>query len=52
MRDCLIENKQNFLAGDVITVYGEGAGEQSVFTSQNGGIHNAPCINMAYVIVE
>ena len=52
VRDCLIEDKQNFLAGDVITVYGEGAGEQAVYNAQSDGVQNAPCINMAYVIVE
>lgn len=52
VRDCLIEDKQNFLANDVITVYGEGAGEQAVYNAQSDGVQNAPCINMAYVIVE
>jgi hypothetical protein len=51
VRDCLIENQQNFLPGDVITVYGEGAGERTIINSQGNGVNTAPCINMAYVIV-
>jgi hypothetical protein len=51
IRDCLLENQQRFVAGDVITVYGEGAGECEVCnTSFNHTI--APCINMAYVVLE
>ena len=52
VRNCLLENKQNFLPGDVITVYGEGAGELSAFYSNSSEYLSAPCINMAYVIVE
>lgn len=51
IRDCLLENQQRFVAGDVITVYGEGADECEVCnTSFNHTI--APCINMAYVVLE
>ena len=51
IRDCLLENQQRFVAGDVITIYGEGAGECCVFDFAYNYI-TAPCINMAYVVLE
>ena len=51
IRDCLLEDRQRFVAGDVITVYGEGAGEREVCDS-NYNYTTAPCINMAYVVLK
>lgn len=51
VRDCLLENGQRFVKGDVITVYGEGAGECEVYDSEYN-FTTAPCLNMAYVILE
>ncbi len=52
IRDCVQDGTQNFIPGDVITVYGEGAGNYSVY-DENYDLHNAPGIFVAYVkIVE
>lgn len=50
LRDCLLEDQQKFIEGDVITVWGEGAGECRAYDSE---YHEwtAPCLNMAYVSV-
>lgn len=48
VRDCLLENEQRFIPGDVITVYGEGADECEVYDSEYNSV-KAPCLNMAYV---
>ena len=47
IRDCLQENERNFLSGDIITVYGEGAGKISVY-DLGYNQYSAPCVNMAY----
>lgn len=52
VRDCASmrregDRQQNFIAGDVINVYGEGAGNVS-FYDMEGIMHSAPCIHMAY----
>ena len=49
--DCLLEDKQRFIAGDVITIYGEGAGEREVHDDDYNYI-TAPCLNMAYAILQ
>ena len=51
VRDCLLENQQMFIPGDVITVYGEGAGECTVYHDDYEFV-TAMCLNMAYVEVE
>ena len=51
IRDCLLENQQRFIPGDVITVYGEGAGECEVYYNDYEFL-KAMCLNIAYVIVE
>ena len=51
LRDCLIEDPQRFIVGDVITVYGEGAGECTAYDSEYYE-WSAPCLNMAYVASE
>lgn len=50
IRDCLLDNKQRFIAGDVITVYGEGEGEVEVDTDYN--YTTAPCLNVAYATLK
>ena len=50
IRDCLIDNSQRLLPGDVITVFGEGEGEITVY-NQNYDPCTAPCINMAYLTI-
>ena len=54
IRDCLIENKQNFIAGDAITVWGECDEEKTVYSmsSENYAEWEAPCVNVAYASVE
>lgn len=51
VRDCIQGRKQNFLSGDVITVYGEGAGNRTVYNMYYT-TYTAPCINAAYVVVN
>ena len=51
LRDCLLENQQRFIAGDIITVYGECAGECTAFDSEYNE-YVAPCLNMAYVDLD
>ena len=48
LRDCLLEDQQRFIAGDIITVYGEGAGECTAYDHEYTE-YAAPCLNMAYV---
>ena len=48
IRDCIIDSSENFMPGDVITVYGEGDGEISVY-DEFYEVHSAPCLNAAYV---
>lgn len=51
IRDCIQDSSRNYIPGDVLTVYGEGAGEQSVYDSSYT-THTAPTINVAYVSAE
>ncbi len=53
VRDCtsLTGETQNFIAGDVITVYGEGAGNIQVMNGDYLPVE-APCINMAYAELQ
>ena len=51
IRDCLLEDKQRFISGDVLTVYGEDAGECEVHDADYT-YFTAPCLNMAYVVSE
>lgn len=51
IRDCIQDRAQNFIAGDRITVFGEGAGEATVY-DMDYYMHTAPCVNVAYVTVE
>lgn len=49
VRDCVQDTAQNFISGDVITVYGEGAGECTVYDMDYYAPHTAPCIHAAYI---
>ena len=50
VRDCRQEGRQNFIAGDIIQVYGEGAGNCEVY-DMSYTLRSAPCINMAYAML-
>lgn len=53
VRDCLIDAKQNFISGDVITIYGEGDGSIVVYgTGEDYRSWEGPCINAAYIEIE
>ncbi len=47
VRDCSVGTSRNYIAGDMITVYGQGAGTASVYISDVNTL-TAPCVNMAY----
>ncbi len=47
VRDCIQDNEQNFIAGDIVTFYGEGAGNVTVY-DMNGKTYILPCLNAAY----
>ena len=51
VRDCLIEDNQNLLQGDIVTIYGECAGIKEVYDNALG-FASLPTINMAYIITE
>lgn len=51
IRDCLQDRAQNFMVGDVITVYGEGAGNCTIYDEQYNP-RTAPCIHVAYVTLS
>lgn len=51
MRDCLQDGKRNFIPGDSLTVYGEGAGSIEVY-DYDYEAHGGPCINVAYATVN
>ena len=53
IRDCLIEGKQNFIAGDIITVWGEC--DETIFVYGMGEDYSeweGPCINVAYAEIQ
>ena len=47
IRDCILSGSHNFLPGDRVRFYGEGAGNRSV-TSAEGVVTSLPCLNSAY----
>lgn len=49
VRNCVQENGQNFLPGDRITVYGEGAGEYTIYDMDYYNSYTYPCIHAAYM---
>ena len=48
VRKCLQDSSKNYVVGDVITVYGEGA-SNTVIIDMVGNTVSAPCINVAYI---
>ena len=51
VRNCIREGASNFVSGDVITVYGEGAGEVTVYDEEYQP-STAPCVNTAFVTIN
>lgn len=51
IRDCVQRDGQNYISGDVITVYGEGAGNATVY-DMNYNPKTAPCLNAAYIELQ
>ncbi len=51
IRDCVQDSSRNYITGDVLTVYGEGAGEVTLYDVDYNPI-TAPTINVAYVEAE
>ena len=52
IRDCLIDGSKNLARGDVITVYGEGDGEGTVYGGVEYSVYEGPLVNMAYIEIE
>ena len=52
VRDCIISGSSNFAAGDLITVYGEGDGEYTLYYGKNYDPHTSPIVNAAYVLLN
>lgn len=51
VRDCAQKGSTNFVKGDVIVIYGEGAGFAEFYDAQYEPVH-APCLNMAYYEIQ
>ncbi len=51
LRDCVISGNQNLLPGDVVLIYGQGAGDVSVY-DESYAVVDAPCVNMAYFEIK
>ena len=49
VRDCIISGTSNFAEGDVITVYGEGDDEYTLYDEE--GPFSAPTVNAAYAVL-
>lgn len=47
IRDCLQDGAQNFAIGDIIVIWGEGAGNCGIY-DMNYNLRSHPCINVAY----
>lgn len=48
VRSCLASGQVNFIPGDIMTIYGEGAGICTVIDNAEHNTHTNPCVNMAY----
>ncbi len=51
IRDCIQDSSRNYVAGDTLVVYGEGAGEAVLYDSEYNPI-SAPSLNTAYVEIK
>lgn len=50
VRDCQLGDEKNLMSGDVITVWGEGAGTQIIYDCQYyEDLPSMPCLNGAYI---
>ena len=53
IRDCVQDSSRNYIPGDQLTVYGEGAGEITLYDySGDYAEHSAPSINVAFIIYK
>ena len=56
VRDCSLDSDKNFLVGDKITIYGEGAGNKKIYDYTEGNDYyttiTLPCLNGAYIFLE
>jgi hypothetical protein len=50
IRDCSQDEVSNYIAGDVIIIYGEGADDKTVYGADYEPV-SAPCINVAYIVM-
>lgn len=48
IRDCSQDTVRNYAAGEQLTIYGEGDGNQTVYTGNYQAVE-APCLNAAYI---
>lgn len=48
IRDCSQDSRRNYLVGDMITVFGEGAGEVTIYGEAYTPV-SAPCVYAAYI---
>lgn len=51
VRDCSRDGKHNFVAGDIIVVYGQGGGNRTIYDEANPP-YESPCLNGAYIILD
>ena len=51
VRDCVQDGSVGFVKGDLIRIYGEGAGEITVY-DMDYSPRSGPCINVAYVVLK
>ena len=51
VRDCLLSGQKKLIPGDIITVWGEGDGECTVYDNEYN-MYRSSCLNMAYVGIE
>ena len=52
VRDCIVSGASNFAAGDLITVYGEGDGEFTLYYGENYDPNTSAIVNAAYVVLN
>ena len=50
IRDCSQDEVSNYIEGDMIVIYGEGADDKTVYGADYDPI-SAPCINVAYIVM-
>lgn len=50
LRECILDGAKNYMSGDKITIYGEGAGDRTVYDMDYNS-YTAPCVNVAYAVL-